>query len=146
MSTRDRLILSAKGFKVDLTSMDRRKYTREELVQRLNDYFDMMDDDSTDINGKRKAFTIEGLCTFLEISRTTLDKWKVDDNFKDIFEFVDQIVYDHNLTHTLAGVYKEQVSIRFLGLADKREDTIDANVKGFNIKDTLRFVNNEDVE
>lgn len=115
------IILHAKGFKKEL-NLKVRRYTVVELAELINDYFEFMDEQT--INEKPKPFTDSGLCAFLGISTTTLTRWKEDEEYKEIFEFVDNIVYDHTLSHSLAKVYSEQVSIRLLGLADKQDHNV----------------------
>lgn len=78
-------------------------------------------------NGKRatlplmRAFTLNGLFIFLDINRQTWENYKKDKNedFLAIIQKVETIIYDMKFTGASAGLLKENIIARELGLADK---------------------------
>ena len=76
-------------------------------------------------NGKKttvnlmRAFTLNGLFIFLDIHRKTWDRYKEQEDFCAIIEHVETIIYDQKFTGAAAGLLKENIIARELGLADK---------------------------
>lgn len=76
-------------------------------------------------NGKKatvplmRAFTLNGLYVFLDIDRKTWDLYKEREDFIPIITKVETIIYDQKFTGASAGLLKENIIARELGLADK---------------------------
>lgn len=76
-------------------------------------------------NGKKttlnvmRAPTLKGLFIFLDIDRKTWKLYKEREDFIPIIESVEDIIYNEKLTGAMAGLLKENLVARELGLADR---------------------------
>jgi hypothetical protein len=81
---------------------------------------------------KMRAMTIDGLCTFLDITTTTWYEYKHredDQDFSGIITRVEQIIKDQKFTGAAADLLNANIIARDLGLSDKKEVTQKSTVK-----------------
>jgi len=82
-------------------------------------------------NGKRatvelmRPFTLRGLFIFLDIHRKTWERYKEEEDFCAIIEKIEDIIYTQKFEGAAAGLLKENIISRELGLADKKEINLD---------------------
>lgn len=72
---------------------------------------------------KMRAMTISGLCIFLDISRQNWSEYRQKNDFSDICNKVEEIIYDYKLTGAAADLLNPSIIAREIGLADKKELT-----------------------
>lgn len=74
---------------------------------------------------KMRAFTIEGLCLFLGISRGTWQKWgreaSEQPHLRDVCERANLVIYEQKFTGAASDLLNPQIIMRDLGLAEKKE-------------------------
>ena len=70
---------------------------------------------------KMRAMTISGLCIFLDISRQNWSEYRQKDDFSDICEKIEEIIYDYKLTGAAADLLNPSIIAREIGLADKKD-------------------------
>jgi len=68
-----------------------------------------------------RPFTIAGLNTFLDISKTTLLLYKKDEKYTSTIERIESIIYDQKFTGATVGLFNSNIIARDLGLTDKQE-------------------------
>lgn len=80
---------------------------------------------------KVRAYTIEGLCAFVGVS---LDRWRkaladeaTDEDTRAVMDWATNVVYEQTFTGAAAGLLKDSVIMRKLGLAEKSEAKVDTN-------------------
>lgn len=108
-------------------------YTPTELVEGAIKYFDWchnnplyeMDIRSTKDDGivetpvaKMRAFTNQGLATFLGISLRRLNAYKANPEYEEAADYIDQVMYAQKFEGAAAGLLNPTVITRDLGLAD----------------------------
>lgn len=71
---------------------------------------------------KMRAMTITGICRFLHINFQTWQNYKKDDDFLDIIEEIESIIYDQKFTGAAADLLNPNIIARELGLADKKDE------------------------
>ena len=88
-----------------------------------DDYFKFIEDDENkiDVQGfkRTRPATISGFCAFLDISSSTLDNYRNNEEYKDAYGRFFERVKAHQLEHGLLGNYNGTLVGRILGLADK---------------------------
>jgi hypothetical protein len=72
---------------------------------------------------KMRAMTISGLCTFLDITRTTWDEYRKREDFTDIISRVEAIIRDQKFAGAAADLLNANIIARDLGLSEKQELT-----------------------
>jgi hypothetical protein len=77
---------------------------------------------------KMRAMTIQGLCVFLGIARTTWDEYKHNKDFSYIVNMVNNTMYEQKLTGAASGLLVASIIQRELGL----KEASDVNVGGQN--------------
>ena len=70
---------------------------------------------------KMRAMTIEGLCIFLDITRSTWDNYRVREGYEKIVAKAEMIIRDQKFAGAAAELFNHSIIARDLGLADKRE-------------------------
>jgi hypothetical protein len=75
---------------------------------------------------KMRAMTIEGLCVFLGMHRSTWDEYKHKQDFSDIVSLVTNTMYEQKLTGAASGLLNSNIIARELKLTD----TVNANIGG----------------
>ena len=71
---------------------------------------------------KMRAMTISGLCTFLDIDRTTWENYRNNQDFFRITKEVEEIIYNQKFTGAAADLLNSNIIARELGLADKQQN------------------------
>lgn len=106
-----------------------------EKTEERNDWDedDWVGKDAKKVNRHHKTpFTINSLCIFLDISRTTWFNYKetfngktdeVSQEFMNIITRVEDIIYTQKFEGAVTGHFKDNIIARDLGLADKSEIT-----------------------
>lgn len=79
---------------------------------------------------KMRAMTIEGLCLFLDIARSTWYEWASKDDYSDIIEKVERVIRDQKFSGAAADLLNANIIARDLGLSEKSEvkQTVTATV------------------
>jgi hypothetical protein len=72
-----------------------------------------------------RAFTLKGLFIFLDINRKTWENYKANEDFIAIIERIEDIIYTQKFEGAAAGLLKENIIARELGLADKNNIALD---------------------
>lgn len=72
---------------------------------------------------KMRAMTIQGLCIFLDIDRTTWDAYRGRPDFTNIVTRAEEIIRDQKFSGAAADLLNANIIARDLGLADKSELT-----------------------
>ena len=70
---------------------------------------------------KMRAMTIQGLCIFLDITRSTWDEYKKREGFLDITTRVEDIIFTQKFEGASAELLNPNIIARDLGLADKQQ-------------------------
>ena len=70
---------------------------------------------------RMRPFTLKGLYVFLGINRQTWENYKKQEGFLAIVEEVEDIIYTQKFEGAAAGLLKENIIARELGLADKTD-------------------------
>jgi hypothetical protein len=75
---------------------------------------------------KMRAMTIEGLCVFLGIGRSTWGDYQHKPHFSEVVKFVESTMYEQKLTGAASGLLNSNIIARELKLTD----TVNANIGG----------------
>lgn len=78
---------------------------------------------------KMRAMTIQGLCFFLDISDDTWANYSKNEDFLGICNDIKRVIFTQKFEGASAGLLNSSIIVRELGLADKKESTIDAKVQ-----------------
>lgn len=80
---------------------------------------------------KVRAFTISGLCMFLDIDRTTWLDYRVNSVFSTICKKVEEAIREQKFTAAAADLLNPAIIARDLGMVDKKQitGTVNTNVK-----------------
>ena len=70
---------------------------------------------------KMRAMSIQGLCVFLGVARSTWNKYREDEVFSEVCEYVEMVMFEQKLTGAAAGLLNPSIIQRDLGLADKQD-------------------------
>lgn len=70
---------------------------------------------------KMRAMTIDGLCLFLGVSRSTWYEWASKDDYSDIIARVESVIRSQKFAGAAADLLNANIIARDLGLADKSE-------------------------
>lgn len=70
---------------------------------------------------KMRAFTMEGLYTFLDICDGTWSNYRQNNDLMAVAKKVDRIIYNNKFTGAAAGLLNPNIIARDLGLSDKQE-------------------------
>jgi len=70
---------------------------------------------------KMRAMTVQGLCIFLDIARSTWDEYRKREGFSDIVTRAEAIIYQQKFSGAAADLLNPSIIARDLGLADKQE-------------------------
>lgn len=68
-----------------------------------------------------RAMTIEGLSLHLGITPQTWRNYRKEDQFKAVCSTIESIMYEQKFTGAAAGVFKESIISRDLGLTEKHD-------------------------
>lgn len=74
---------------------------------------------------KLRAYTVAGLCLFLDISRKTWGHYHTDrgDEFREVCEWIEEVIRDQKFTGAACNLLNPTIIARDLGLAEKSEVT-----------------------
>lgn len=78
---------------------------------------------------KMRAMTIQGLCFFLDISDETWANYCEKEDFIGICNDIKRVIFTQKFEGASAGLLNASIITRELGLADKKETTIDAKAQ-----------------
>ena len=81
---------------------------------------------------KMRAMTQAGLCTYLNIGVSTWHDYKNKDEFSEVTQIIETIMYEQKFTGAAAGMLNANIVARDLGLSEKVEQNVSGNVKCFN--------------
>lgn len=84
---------------------------------------------------KMRAFTLHGLCIFLDVSTNYFREFKktTTQDFLDVITRIEDVCYNQKFTGAAAGFLNPNIIARDLGLADKKD--VDKKVTKLNFKD-----------
>lgn len=84
---------------------------------------------------KMRAMTVQGLCLFLDIDRTTWYEWRKQENdFSNIVTRAEEVIYSQKFAGAAADLLNANIIARDLGLADK--SSMDHTTAGMPIQST----------
>jgi len=73
---------------------------------------------------KMRAMTINGLCLFLDVARSTWDEWRSSRaDLSGVITRAEQVIYEQKFTGASAGLLVPNIIARDLGLAEKTDHT-----------------------
>ena len=110
-----------------------KKLSPDEVIEKAQEYIDYCRNtplNEIDFRGKdanevtlpkMRAMTIKGLCLWLDISDTTWGKWKKDEKYVGIITRIENLIYVYKFEGAAAGMLKENLIARELGLTDKKD-------------------------
>lgn len=78
---------------------------------------------------KARAMTIHGLCIFIGIGRRTWDSYRDREEFKEVIEMAESVMFDQKFAGAAAGFFSAAIIARDLGLADKTQVETDLTVE-----------------
>lgn len=91
---------------------------------------------------KMRAMTMQGMCIFLGIGTSTWADYRNKDDFSEVVEEIENIIYDQKFSGAAADLLNANIIARDLGLADKNEGTLSAPGGGpVQHQWTVEFVN-----
>lgn len=70
---------------------------------------------------KARAFTRQGLCTFLGVSIKEWDSYKDIDDLMPVYEWAEQVIYQQKFELAASDLLNASFIARDLGMTDKRE-------------------------
>ena len=73
---------------------------------------------------KIRAYTIGGLCIFLDIDQTTWGDWRTKDDFSLVIGQIEAIIRDQKFTGASAGLLNASIIARDLGLKEATQNEI----------------------
>lgn len=87
-----------------------------------------------DFLNKKRPYTIQGLCLYLDCNAVYLNQFesnlKEDEkDFSKIITRIREIIYNQKFEGATSGFFNANIIARDLGLADKREQEINATIK-----------------
>jgi len=111
--------------------------TPEEFLEACYSYFDWVDENplwemkvfGTGMKLRvqhARAMTLHGLTAHMGIGRRTWDDYRARDEFKDVCETAESIMFEQKFAGAAAGLFNAAIIARDLGLSDKRE--VDGNL------------------
>lgn len=68
-----------------------------------------------------RAMTLRGLTAHIGIGRRTWDDYRARDEFRDVCEAAEDIMFDQKFAGAAAGLFNANIIARDLGLSDKSE-------------------------
>ncbi len=68
-----------------------------------------------------RAMTQAGLCSFLNIGQSTYKDYKNKPEFSAVTEAIEQVMFEQKFSGAAAGMLKENIIARELGMLDKEE-------------------------
>jgi hypothetical protein len=74
---------------------------------------------------RMRAYTMKGLCYFLKIGESTYNDYKHRDEFKEVIEQIEQVLFNQKFTGAAAGLLNANIISRDLGLKDVADLTTD---------------------
>jgi hypothetical protein len=72
---------------------------------------------------KMRAMTIDGLLLFLDIARSTWDRYKTVEGFSDVTTRIESVIRSQKFAGAAADLLNANIIARDLGLADRQEHT-----------------------
>lgn len=76
-----------------------------------------------------RAMTIKGLCFYLKISYDAWKDYRIDDDLSTIIHEAEQTIYDQKFSGAAADLLNANIIARDLGLAEKKEVSVDDRTK-----------------
>ena len=127
----------------------------QELLDACCEYFDWCHENPLfemkpfNVNGeiiqepvaKMRAFTIGGLCIFLDIDHKTWTNYRSKDDFFGVTSKIEDIIRDQKFTGAAAGLFNANIIARDLGLKESSETDITSKGEKIDNNWTVEFVN-----
>lgn len=94
---------------------------------------------------KVRIFTINGLSLFTSISKGAFQKWRKEDGFSDVMEFIDGVIHEQKFQLAANGIINAAFIGKDLGIDKPAEVNIEnnntlANVTTEEVKDAVRDI------
>lgn len=126
--------------------------TPNDLIEACNEYFEWCEENPIeeqlvfhsqgDITkttiSKKRPFTIQGLCNYLDISVKGFNLYEKRKDYIPITTRVRQIIYNQKFEGAAAGLFNPNIIARDLGLAEKSDVTSQGEKVQFYIPDNGR--------
>lgn len=106
--------------------------TPQEFAVKANEYFNWCinhplkeqvvhgkDSNIIELN-KMRAFTIEGLCNFMDMCRRSFDEYGKRNDFLPVYTRIKEIIYTQKFEGAAGGFLNASIIARDLGLVDKK--------------------------
>ncbi len=90
---------------------------------------------------KQRAFTLGGLCIFLDISQQTFLNYRNDNDFLEVTKQIEEIIRDQKFTGAASGFFNANIIARDLGLKDASETKITHSFEDMSDDDLDRELN-----
>ena len=100
-----------------------------------NDDFQYQGEVVQNTKPKMRAMTIAGLCLHMGIMQQTWRRWRNDkeDDYKAVMSWIEDVIFEQKFTGAAAGLLKENLIARELGLQDQQKrihaGEVDHNLK-----------------
>lgn len=85
-----------------------------------------------------RAMTQAGLCSFLNIGQSTYKDYKNKLEFSAVTEAIEQVMFEQKFSGAAAGMLKENIIARELGIIDKEEPKESAQDITINFVDAVK--------
>lgn len=85
-----------------------------------------------------RAMTQAGLCSFLNIGQSTYKDYKNKPEFSAVTEAIEQVMFEQKFSGAAAGMLKENIIARELGIIDKEEPKESAQDITINFVDAVK--------
>lgn len=87
---------------------------------------------------KMRAMTIQALCFFIGISRQGWAEYKAKQDFSDIVEEIEAVIFSQKFEGASAGFLNANIISRELGLADKQELSGGVKIESKSLEDIFK--------
>lgn len=86
-----------------------------------------------------RAMTKAGLCSFLNIGISTLKDYNKKEEYSAVIDAIEQVMYEQKFSGAAAGMLKENIIARDLGIIDKDDDkvTVTNNIMPVPVADSV---------
>lgn len=123
-------------------------HTPETLLSSAYEYFEVVKENPFEVdkilgNGDhinqkvQRPFTLGSFVVYANITTETFSNYRELKDFFGVTKEIDQIIYNNKFEGASAGLFKENIIARDLGLADKKELEVKARL------DTIEDIQNE---
>lgn len=81
---------------------------------------------------KLRALTKAGLCYYLKVDETTLNRYKEDQDFYSVIHEAEQVIYQQKFSGAAADLLNSNIIARDLGLAEKQMTDVTSKGQALN--------------